>query len=90
MKTKKAAPSGFTIIVLLVSVVLVTLLSLYAYSRATKRVQNSIDEEVPELNVPAPTIQNHQQTLDSVKENLNQSVEKEQKKIDDAQKETNE
>jgi predicted PurR-regulated permease PerM len=87
MKTKNARSAGFTMIVLLISVVLVVLLSLYAYSRTMKRVQNSIDEEAPELNVQAPTIQNYQQTLDSVKQNVNQNVEKEQQRVNDAQKE---
>lgn len=84
-KTKKYPTAGFTMIVLLVAVVLVVLFSLYAYSKTMKRVQNSAKEEVPELNVPAPTIQNYQQTLDSVKENVNQNVEKEQQKINEAQ-----
>ncbi|MFH0930168.1 MAG: hypothetical protein V1814_02855 [Candidatus Moraniibacteriota bacterium] len=87
MQTKNARSAGFTMIVLLISVVLVVLLTIYAYSRTMQRVQNSIDEEAPELNVPAPTIQNYQQTLDSVKQNINQSVEKEQQRINDAQEE---
>jgi predicted PurR-regulated permease PerM len=84
-KTKNARSAGFTMIVLLVSVVIVILLSLYAYSRTMKRVQNSINEEAPEFNVQAPTIQNYQQTLDSVKQNVNESVEKEQQRVNDVQ-----
>jgi len=76
-------------IVLMVSVVLVVLLTLYAYSRTMKRVENSIKEEAPEVNVPAPTIQNYHQTLDRVKENVNQNVDKEQQRINDVQGEMN-
>jgi len=84
MKTKKANSAGFTMIVLLVSVVLVILLSLYAYSRTMKRVQKNIDQEAPETNIPAPTIQNYQQTLDSVKQSVNDSVQKEQDRLNNA------
>jgi glucan phosphoethanolaminetransferase (alkaline phosphatase superfamily) len=86
---KRAGSPGFTMIVLLVSLVLVVLLSLYAYSRTMKRVEKNMKEEVPEMNVPAPTIQNYQKTLDSVKENINQNVGKEQQRTNDAQKEMN-
>jgi hypothetical protein len=89
MKIKNARSAGFTMIVLLVSVVLVILLSLYAYSRTMKRVEKNIKEEMPELNVPAPTIQNYQQTIDSVKRNVNDSVQKEQQRVNDAQQEMN-
>jgi predicted PurR-regulated permease PerM len=89
MKTKKIRSAGFTMIVLLISVVLVILLSLYAYSRTMQRVQKSINEEAPELNVPAPTIRNYQQTLDKVKQNVNQNVAKEQQRVNDAQREMN-
>jgi len=89
VKIKKASSAGFTMIVLLVSLVLVVLLSLYAYSRTMQRVNKDIKENAPELNVPAPTIQNYQKTLDSVKQNLNQDVEKEQQKMNDAQREMN-
>jgi len=61
-KTKRAGSAGFTMIVLLVSLVLVVLLSLYAYSRTMKRVEKDIKENAPELNVPVPTIQNYQKT----------------------------
>jgi hypothetical protein len=86
-KIKKASSAGFTMIILLISVVLVILLSWYAYSRTMQRVNKDIKENAPEMNVPAPTIQNYQKTLDSVKENINQDVQKEQKRVNDAQKE---
>jgi hypothetical protein len=86
LKIKKAGSAGFAMIALLVSVVLVALLSFYVYSRTMKHVQKSIDEEAPEMNIPAPTIQNHQKVLDSVKQNINDSVQKEQQRIDDVQK----
>jgi len=87
MKIKKSnSAAGFTMIVLLISVVLVILLSLYAYSRTMKRVEKNMKENAPEVNVPAPTIQNYQQTLDSVKKNVNDSVQKEQDRINNAEK----
>ncbi len=87
MKTKKSRSEGFAIIVLLIASVLVILLSIYAYSKTMKRVENSMKEEFPEMNVPAPTPQNYQQTLDSVKQNLDDSAQREQQKINDAQNE---
>jgi len=86
IKTKKSAPAGFTMIILLISLVLVVLLSLYAYSRTMKRIEKDMKENVLEMNVPAPTSQNYQQTLDSVRQNINESVGKEQERIEDAQK----
>lgn len=89
IKIKRTDSAGFTMIVLLVSLVLVILLTLYAYSRTMKRINKDIKENVPEMNIPAPTIQNYQQTLDNVKQNVNQNVQKEQRSIDNAQKEMN-
>ena len=86
MNKQKYSHEGFTMVVLLMSLVLVILLSLYTYSQTMKRVQKSVEEEVPGVDVPAPTLQNYQQTLDGVKENLDQNVEKEQQRIDEAQK----
>jgi hypothetical protein len=85
-KEKKINSAGFTMIILLISVVIVVLLSLYAYSRTMQLVQDNMKDEAPEMNVPAPTIQNYQQTLDGVKQNINQDFEKERKRIDDTQK----
>ncbi len=92
MKTKIYNPpaSGFTMVVLLVATVLVILFSLYAYSRTMKRVEENRKENFPETNIPAPTLQNYQQTLDSVKENLNENAAKEQERLKDAQKELGE
>jgi predicted PurR-regulated permease PerM len=84
---KRYCSSGFTMIVLLIASVLMIILSIYAYSKTMKRVQNSLKKEVPEMNIPTPTPQNYQQTLDSVKQKLNQDVEKEQQRINDAQNE---
>lgn len=86
-KNKLSESSGFTMIVLLVSIVIVVLLSLFAYSRTMKRVENSLKEEAPEMNIPAPTPQNYQQTLDNVKQNVKENVEKEQQRINEAQEE---
>jgi predicted PurR-regulated permease PerM len=89
MQTKKAGSAGFTMIVLLVSLVLIILLSLYAYSRTMKRVGKNIQENAPEgMDIPTPTIQNHQKVLDSVKQKINDSVQKEQERINNAQKES--
>jgi Na+-transporting methylmalonyl-CoA/oxaloacetate decarboxylase gamma subunit len=90
IKTYNLANSGFTMIVLLVATVLVILFSLYAYSRTMKRVEKNMKENFPETNIPAPTPQNYQQTLDSVKKNLNENAVKEQERLKDAQKELGE
>ncbi len=83
----KNTRAGFTMAVLLVAVVLVILLTIYTLSKTMRQVQNSVKEEIPETSVPAPTIQKYQQTLDSMKENINQNVDKEQKRINDAAEE---
>jgi len=90
MKKNKNRSGGFTIIILLVGTVLVVLLSLYAYSKTMKRVEKNMKENAPETNIPAPTPQNYQQTLDSVKESLNENAAKEQERLKDAQKELGE
>jgi len=87
-KPCKHPRSGFTMIVLLIAVSLFVLLAVFAMTRTMKQVNTGLDpNDQLENPVPAPTIQNYQQTLDSVKENINQNVGKEQQKLNDAQKE---
>lgn len=88
MKIKEARSTGFTMIVLLISVILVLLLTFYAYRKTLNRVNDATKEANPEMNVPTPTLQNYQQTLDNVKKNLNENVQKEQQRLNNTQEET--
>jgi predicted PurR-regulated permease PerM len=76
---------GFALIALLIAVALVILFSWYVYSRTMQATQESLNEEAPEMNVPAPTVQNYNQTFNNVKQNINDSVQKEQQNINNAQ-----
>jgi len=85
MHTQTKNSKGFALIALLIAIALVILFSWYAYSRTMRSTQESLNKEAPEMNVTAPTVQNYNQTLDAVKQNINDSAQKEQQKINDAQ-----